>query len=219
MQAVAAIARFSDTYTVTNFAGHNLVVSMTNFLDPLSGQYDDTPFGPFPHDEAMLGLIDAGFPVAPTATTWLENAQTNGSWGDADNNGISLQVLGKLGIILESAIFNARLTQLADGGWGFEPASNPNSTSEMVQGLVQNGQNPFDPSWSKVVDGRITNPADVAMAQQQPNGCWLDFFGASPDPFATTDAILSLVQQPGWPDQPAQAQPLQVRYLPILLKK
>ncbi|MFQ5614046.1 MAG: prenyltransferase/squalene oxidase repeat-containing protein [Anaerolineae bacterium] len=220
MQGVVGAAKFTTTYTVTNFAGHNLVVSMTTFLDPASGEYDDTGFGPFAHAEAMLGLIEAGFPVAPTATTWLQNAQTNGSWGAPDSDGISLQVLGRLGTVLDSAIFNARLTQLADGGWtGFGSTANPSSTSEMVQGLARNGQNPFDPSWSKVVNGRIANPADVVMAQQQANGCWLDFSGSVPDPFSTTDAILLLTVQPDWPGQSGQpVSPLINHFLPLISK-
>jgi hypothetical protein len=196
-------------FTVTNFAGLNLPISMTGFLSP-TGEYDHTNFGPMAHVEAMLGLWQSGFPVDPTAVTWLLDAQADGDWGGADANGISLNVLGRLGIEApNNSIDNLRQTQQADAGWGFGLPANPNSSSEVVQGLVQQGQNPFDPTWSKVVSGTVTNVADTIMAQQADNGCWLDFSGTTADPFSTTDAILLLQQQPAWPQ-------LQQVYLPFV---
>jgi hypothetical protein len=196
-------------FTVTNFAGFNLPISMTGFLSP-TGEYDHTSFGPTAHVEAMLGLWHSGFPVDPSAVTWLLNAQSNGNWGDADANGISLNILGRLGIEAPAnSSDHLRQTQQADAGWGFGLPSNPNSSSEVVQGLVQHGQNPFDPTWSEVVSGTVVNVADTVMAQQADNGCWLDFFGTMADPFSTTDAILLLLQQPDWTD-------LQRVYMPVV---
>jgi hypothetical protein len=88
-------------------------------------------------------------------------------------------------------------TQESDGGWGFGSAS-PSSSSEVVQGLVAVGENPFAPSWSKVVSGTVTNAADAILAQQGDSGCWPNLFGPGDDPFSTTDAVLLLVQQPVW---------------------
>lgn len=196
MQGVVA---GGNGYTVTNFAGYDLVMSMTTYLSP-TGQYDHTNFGPLAHAEAMLGLIDAGYPVDPTAVDWLFNAQTNGDWlAGTDNNGIAINALGRLGMRLHPAYAVLRDTQETDGGWGFGVApSSPNSSSEVAQGLVSNGLNPFAPSWSKIVNGRISNAAHAVMAQQAPSGCWLDFFGTTDDPFATTDAILLLLLNPEW---------------------
>ncbi|MEZ4516431.1 MAG: hypothetical protein R3C44_06200 [Chloroflexota bacterium] len=39
------------------------------------------------------------------------------------------------------------------------------------------GQNPFGPSWSVIVDGRMVTPADVIMSQQETNGCWPNLYG------------------------------------------
>ncbi len=95
-------------------------------------------------------------------------------------------------------------TQEADGGWGFGVA-NPNSSSEVVQGLVAVGENPFAPAWSQVVSGTVTNAADAILAQQGENGCWPNLFGPGDDPFATTDAVLLLTQQPSWGATEGQA--------------
>jgi hypothetical protein len=199
-------------FTVTNFAGFNLPVSMTGFLSP-TGEYDHTAFGPTAHVEAMLGLWRSGFPIDPTAVTWLLNDHSNGDWGDADANGISLNILGRLGIEAPAnSIDHLRQTQQADAGWGFGLPANPNSSSEVVQGLVQQGQNPFDPTWSKVVSGTVVNVVDTIMAQQADNGCWLDFSGTTADPFSTTDAILLMLQQPAWPQ-------LRQVYLPVISKQ
>jgi len=150
---------------------------------------------------------------------WLLNAQTDGDWGDPDSNGIALNVLGQLGIELPQAIENLHLTQTADGGWGYGAAS-PNSTSEVVQGLVQHGENPFAPAWSQIVSGTVMNPADAVIALQGDNGCWPNLYGPGDDPFATTDAILLLVQAPGaeniqsmadgeTAEEPAMAEPIE----------
>jgi hypothetical protein len=213
MQGVAAAAQFSPTLTVTDFAGHNLVLSMTNFLSP-SGQYADTVYG---QPDAMLGLIVAGYQVAPAATSWLLGQQdaASGGWGfpDPDTTGGALNALGRMDILLHSAIAYARNQQQADGGWGSFGSTNPNSTSEMVQGLVASGYNPFDPSWSKVVNGRVINPADWIMEQQNDaNWCWKSPFAAQlDDPAHTVDAILLLMQQPPWP--------IYTSYVPVVYKQ
>ena len=180
---------------VTNFAGLDLVEQMTTVLSP-TGEYDSTQFGPFSHAEAMLGLLAAGETVDETAVTFLLDPQTNGDWGGPDSNGIALNVLGQLGIPVFEAIDNLRLTQLPDGGWGFD-VSNPSSSSEVVQGLKAVGENPYGPEWSQIVSGTLTSAADVVMAQQGENGCWPNLYGPGDDPYGTTDAIILLMQEPG----------------------
>jgi hypothetical protein len=147
----------------------------------------------------MLGLLVSGGEVDETAVAYLLNSHTDGDWGGPDSNGLALNVLGRLGQSVPEVLLVLHNTQEADGGWGFGSAS-PNSTSEVVQGLTQIGENPFGPDWSKVVSGTLASPADVIMAQQGANGCWPNLFGEGDDPFSTTDAIIMLAQQPGWPE-------------------
>ena len=197
-------------YTVTNFAGLNLSISMTGFLSP-TGEYDFTSFGPMGHVEAMLGLWQAGFEVDATAVTWLLNAHTDGDWGGADGTGVALNILGRMDIEVLEAIAHLHATQQSDAGWGFGAPSSPSSSGEVVQGLVQQGQNPFAPNWSKVVSGTVINVADTILAQQDSDGCWLDYSGTVADPFSTTDAILLLLQATEWPE-------MQQVYLPLVMK-
>lgn len=204
-------------YTVANFAGYNLPISVTAYLSP-TGEYDSTAFGPAAHNEAMLGLITAGYDPDPTAVAWLQNAAVNGSWGGGDSDGISLNVLGRLGAVGPKGAFsNLRRTQQADGGWGFGGPSSPNSTSEVVEGLVQNGDNPFAPAWSVIVSGTLQNPADAIIQQQAANGCWPNLYGPGDDPYATTDAILLLMVDPPWAERPSYLE--YALFLPLVVRE
>ncbi|HSM57743.1 MAG TPA: hypothetical protein VK879_16435 [Candidatus Sulfomarinibacteraceae bacterium] len=186
---------------VADVGGLNLVLSMTQHLSP-TGEYADTSFGPFSHAEAMLGLASSGEPVDQTAVEWLLAAHDAGDWGGPDATGISLQALAAAGElpddVREMAQERLREQQLADGGWGMEAPSSPNSTSEVAQGLAAAGQNPFDPAWSRVLSGTLQNAADAVLAQQAENGCWPNLFGPGDDPYSTTDAVLLLSLAPEW---------------------
>jgi hypothetical protein len=200
-------------YAPTNFAGYNLPLTITGYLSP-TGEYDQTGFGPVAHSEAMLGLLAAGFTPDSSANQWLLQAQqANGGWGGADSTGIVLQVLGWQGLSHPAGVANLMGNQLPDAGWGFGGVANPSSSSEVVQGLVWQHQNPFDPAWSEVVSGTVTNVADTIMAQQQADGCWPNLFGPGADPFGTTDAILLLTQRPGWS---VKSQHI---YLPLIVRE
>ena len=195
MQGVAAAGPPAD---VAEFAGLDLPLLMSGYLSP-TGEYDSTAFGIFAHGEAMLGLLAAEQPVAPSAVAVVLAAQSGGDWGDPDSNGIALQVLGGLSIGGRTGTMTAlRASQTVDGGWGFGGAVSPSSSAEVVQGLVAVGGNPFGPDWSRVVDGRLTNAADAVMAGQDGNGCWPNAFGPGDDPYSTTDAILLLTRRPDW---------------------
>jgi hypothetical protein len=195
MQGVVAAG---PPYTVNNFAGDNLPLLVSSYLSP-TGEYDSTAFGIFAHAEAILGLQRAGEPVDPTAIDFLLSVDTANDWGDPDSNGIALQVLGEIPRAAPlGTLASLRATQAADGGWGIGGVANPNSSSEVVQGLTSSGLNPFGPDWSRVVEGRITSAADAVLAQQQSNGCWPNLFGPGDDPYATMDAIILLAQRPGW---------------------
>lgn len=193
MQGVVAAGA---PYTVTDFAGYNLPISMTGYLSP-TGEYASTAFGPSAHAEAMLGLAAAGYDPDSTAVTWLQEAETDGTWGGPDSDGIALNALGQVGVRVPAAVNQLRTSQLGDGGWGFGIPSSPNSTGEVVQGLIQQGENPFSPEWSRVVSGTVQTPIDAILAQQLPDGCW-PAFGGGDGPFATTDAIITLTGSPGW---------------------
>lgn len=195
MQGVVAAG---PPQTVGDFAGMNLPAVLNSHLSA-AGEYDSTAFGIFAHAEAMLGLIAADEAVAPSAIDVLLDARRDGGWGEADATGMALQVLGWLERGVRAGTLNQlRATQTAGGGWGFGGVDNPSASAEVVQGLVVVGQNPFGSGWSQVVDGRLTNAADVVMAQQTANGCWPDAFGGGDDPYSTTDAILLLSSQPQW---------------------
>ena len=193
---------------VTDFAGFNLPISITAYLSP-TGEYDHTNFGPFAHGEALLGLLAAGEMPAPVAISYTANLDF--SVLGADAAGITLHALAKAGVMAPSAVARLEQTQLATAGWGYGGVANANSSAEAAQGLVAAGQNPFAPSWSKVVSGTLLNAAEVIIAQQQPDGCWPNLFGSGNDPFALTDAILLLTLEPQWPPRTAVYLPLVVR--------
>lgn len=195
MQGVVAAG---SPHEANNFAGLDLPQVLGGYLAP-DGAYDATEFGIFAHAEAMLGLIAAGEPVAPSAVDLLLGFPVGGDWGDADGNGIALQVLGGLSRSARASTLSAlRATQNILGSWGFAGATSPSTSSEVVQGLIAGGHNPFGPQWSRIVAGRLTNAADAVLALQADNGCWPNAFGPGDDPYSTTDAILLLTGRPGW---------------------
>lgn len=195
MQGVVAAG---PPHTVDDFAGLDLPQVMGGFLTP-DGAYDATDFGIFAHAEAMLGLLSAGEPVAPPAVDLLLSLQTGSDWGDPDSNGIALQVLGGLSRPTRAGTLAAlRAAQNVEGGWGFAGATSASTSSEVAQGLIAAGQNPFGPQWSRLVAGHLTNVADAVLAQQGADGCWPNAFGPGDDPYSTTDAVLLLTGRPGW---------------------
>lgn len=197
-RVMRGVVAAGSPYTVDAFAQLDLPLLMSGYLSP-TGEYDNTAFGIFAHAEAMLGLLVADEPVDPSAIVFLLGKQDVGDWGTAEENGIALNVLGRLGRGLPSGALNhLHDAQLANGGWGFDENLNVSSTSEVVQGLVQVNENPFGPAWSRVVDGRLTTAAEAVMSGQSPNGCWPNAFGPGDDPFSTTDAIIALSLEPGW---------------------
>ncbi len=195
MQGIVAAG---PPHTVDDFAGLDLPQLLGGNLTP-DGAYDATEFGIFAHAEAMLGLLSADEPVAPPAVDLLLSFPVGGDWGDADGNGIALQVLGGLSRPARAGTLAAlRAAQNILGSWGFAGATSPSTSSEVVQGLIAIGQNPFSPQWSRVVAGRLTNAADAVIALQGVNGCWPNAFGPGDDPYSTTDAVLLLTGRPGW---------------------
>lgn len=192
---------------VTNFVGFNLPLSITTYLSP-TGEYDHTNFGYFAHGEALLGLLSAGEMPAPVAISYT--SQLDFAALGADSAGIVLNALAQAGVKAPSAVTRLAETQLPTAGWGYGEAANANSTAEAAQGLVAAGDNPFAPSWSKIVSGTLVSSAEAIISQQQPDGCWPNLFGPGNDPFALTDAIILLSLEPQW-FQTAVYLPLVVR--------
>lgn len=187
MQALVASNR-----TVTDFAGYNLPISMTEFLTT-SGAYAPINFGIVAHTEGMLGLIAADQPVAPSAVTLLQSQViTDDVWGSNDATGIAINALSRLGEPLPSQTLTTVLSlQLPNGGWQGFTSPSVNSTSEIVQGLYAAGIQPYSPTSSQIVSGTVTTSADAIIAAQAESGCWQPFAGD--DTFATTDGIIMLM--------------------------
>lgn len=174
----------------TAFAGYDLPVEIAANLDDV-GRYADVSFGYVAHGEAMLGLTDSGALVDQLAVDYTLNEQSfNGTWGDTDSTGIMLHALADAGIPLPATAYDGLyLLQNDQGGWG--ASSNPNSTSEVVQGLWAYGEQPFAPVWSVIYNGRVQNASDALLKQQLATGCWPSFSG-SDGAYATTDALLMM---------------------------
>jgi hypothetical protein len=179
----------------TDFAGYHLVISVTNYLSP-TGEYAATSFGPYAHNQSILGLLAAGEAVDPAAVAWLVEAQADGGWGDVDGTASSVQVLAQLDRPVAEALNYLSANQLADGGWGFAVETSPSSTAEVGQALILAGENPFAPAWSMVLSGTVQNSADAVLALQGADGCWPNAFGPGNDPFSTVDGIMLLVGDP-----------------------
>lgn len=190
-----AVAAAGNPYKVTDFAGHDLLADISASLAP-DGTLDDISFGIMAHAEAMMGLLVADSVIDPAAVKYLINSETDGNWDSPDNSGIALNVLGRIGFVKPSALRYLQSTQQPDGGWGFDLPSDASSTSEVVQGLRQQGENPFSPRWSQIKQGAVQSPADAIMARQKENGCWPNYNDTADDPFGTTDAIIMLTIEP-----------------------
>lgn len=184
---------FAAGEDVTDFAGANLPISITQSISPTSGAYAPINFGVQAHAEAMLALGLYAEPVDPAAVLLLQStASTTGLWDSFDETGIALNVLSVLSATVPADTLNSlQAALLPTGGWEAFGAFSVNSTSEVVQGLYSAGEAPYSPGWSVVSNGRLTNSADVIMATQAENGCWQPFGGD--DAFSTTDAILALL--------------------------
>ncbi|MBP7999819.1 MAG: terpene cyclase/mutase family protein [Chloroflexi bacterium] len=191
MQGVAAAGG-----NVTDFAGQDLFVTLTSHYSP-TGALDDTSFGVFGHSRALLGAVQAGYGMAELTPglDFLLAAAADNEWGSPDVNGLALQVLGPLALSSPEMVAPLRHSQLGDGGWGFD-VSNPNTTSEVVRGLVAVDVNPFNPVWSVVISGSLIGPVEVVLSTQGENGCWPNLYGPGDDPLTTTDAILLLAAHP-----------------------
>jgi hypothetical protein len=202
-EVMRGVVRSDSPYTVTSFAGLNLVISMTDNLLP-NGQYDNL----YGQPNAMLGLAYSGRPISPTATTWLLDQKSGGSWND-DNalTGQALQALAAGG--QTDVVSKLRSNQLNTGAWASSGGPSVDSTAEVVKGLTAHNENPHRPSWSKVVSGTVTSPVDWVLSQQNADGCWYN--SGEKDPYQITDAIMMLCSDYPWP--------IRTHYMPIMYRK
>ena len=192
-----------------DFAGLNLVVSMTTYYNPATGA-----FGTSTWDQAlcMLGWSAAGEQVPLTATNYLTNVVNplDGGWGydpyggafgsDPDSTGLALQALAAAGVghdnaTVQGGLAYLRAVQNDDGGFpGFFGTTSPNSTGLALQGLAAYGEYPRSLRWTKVMtDGSSSrlmqhNPMDALLALQTAEGGFPGFSGPN-DPMATYQAI------------------------------
>lgn len=200
---------------VSNFAGYNLPISMTNYITA-AGRYAPTNFGILAHAEGMLGLNLAGESVDPNSIPILTNeVMTDDLWSDNDQTGIAINVLSRLGEMLPTeTLTSLQNTQFSSGGWeaGFGGFS-VNSTSEVVQGLAAAGEYPFAPRWSTVSNGVLTNSADATINAQAENGCWQPFGGD--DAYSTTDGILLLMIDEVSPEPSLLVSPTVQLFMPM----
>ena len=189
-----------------DFAGLNLVISMTATLDRATGAYGATNW-----DQAfsLLGLRAAGESVPAAAASLLKaRANSDGGWGfvapgasDVDSSGLMLQALAAAGTpasdpVMLKALAYLDAAQNDDGGFPYVPASdgtgtsNANSTAFAIQGLLAAGSDPLAARWKPVA----TNPISYLLSLQQADGAFT--FGGQPSQIATQQAIPALV---GWP--------------------
>jgi hypothetical protein len=231
-----------------NFAGLDLVISMTNYYSPTTGAYDQNNIG---QAWAILGWRAANTnttPVPLTATQFLATrTNTNGGWAwsipgnDSDTNttAMALQALIAGGECITSPNIDNGLQYLksaqnTDGGFTYDPKSvwgtdsDTNSTAYVVQALLAAGEDPLDAAWT--VNG--SNPISYLLGMQLPGGSfeWQAGYGANL--LATQQAVPALLGQPfplhaGFPDQsqcfvsdsPGQS-PGNVRsWLPVIISK
>jgi uncharacterized repeat protein (TIGR01451 family) len=164
-----------------NFAGLNLVISITNYYSPTSGLYGsgsnwDQAF-------SILGLAAAGEPIPSAATQALAfNAEANGGWAystgltaDTDSTGLVIQALVAGGqpvtsTPIISALAFLKSHQASDGGFisdpTYGPQSNTNSTAFAIQGIIAAGGDPLSPAWT--ISG--SNPISFMLSLQGPDG-------------------------------------------------
>lgn len=176
-----------------NFAGLNLVISVTTTYNPATGAYGSTVWD---QSLAMLGLAAVGETIPLSATGRLEAIQaTGGGWGffandaspDPDSTGLALQALaaaqrnlpdGPAGIasvcntpasvsnpVISAAIAYLRGIQNPDGGFpGFGGTTDASSTGLVLQGLAAYGEDVRGLAWTTT----ITNGSRSALTPYNP---------------------------------------------------
>lgn len=191
-----------------DFAGHNLVLSVTSHLSP-SGQFGVNTS--FEQALAMMGLATAGETVPVSATNWLLEQQVvegdlAGSWddgygtlGNPDATGMAILALLASGQAViepvQSAVDFLARTQLSSGGWeyGADFGESANSTALALQALLASGQDVFTAGGPWQPEGGKT-PVEALLSWQSESGAFQADFGQGrlDDFFATVQSLPAL---------------------------
>lgn len=197
----AVVASGQNPY---DFGGLNLVDRLYGYYDPSSGSFG---LGSWSLASYIMALDALKCEIPITAVNTLKGNQLPSgaweflpSWGaDLDTTGKVLQALAAAGEPLSSAAFASGTAYLSSmqqphGGWNpswdASGVPNPNSTAQVVLGLLAAGQNPL--TYTVSVSG--CTPIDALMSVRNPATGALQFWGAD-NILATAQAIPALQGQ------------------------
>ncbi|OQY45327.1 MAG: hypothetical protein B6242_10710 [Anaerolineaceae bacterium 4572_78] len=186
-----------------NFAGLDLVISMTAHLDTTTYVYGSTNW-----DQALsiLGLKASGeiIPIT-TSQVLIDRINDDGGWGwmaeigsDTNSTAIVLQALvssrqSVTATAIISGLAYIESARNADGGFSYVPdsSSEVNSTAYVVQGLLATGQYPLqvNDTWA------MTNPISFLLNQQESDGGFI-YVQPPANLLATMQAIPALTGKP-----------------------
>lgn len=186
---------------VTDFLGANLVLSLTTFYSPTTGQYG---WGSADTAWAILGLHAAGADIPTKTTDFLKSVQhADGGWSwnewgqtsEAQHTALVVQALLAAGEPLSateiiSALNFIQSARNADGGYGYQvgQGSDVDTTAFVLQALLSAGHEPQG-NWCAPLS------CSYLLRTQSANG---SFPGYNPL-YATQEAIPALMQQPYGP--------------------
>lgn len=193
---------------VSDFAGLNLVLSVTDHLSP-TGQFGVN--SAFNQSLAMLGLAIAGHSVPDEAVEWLLEQQAAdgdfisswddgfGTLGNPDSTALALLALMTSGRSIDDPAIQAGLdflqrAQLDSGGWeyGLDFGENANSTAMVVLALSGLGEDLASEDSRWVKDG--VDPVTALLAWQGESGAFQADLGdgRSDDFFSTVQVLPAL---------------------------
>ncbi|WP_078978351.1 hypothetical protein [Embleya scabrispora] len=188
----------------------------------LFGSADPTYDGTFRQSLAILGLRAVGQSVDSSSTTWLLGQQCaggsnadDGGWrsyggstcdgDDADSNSTAFAIQALVSVShttysgeVGDALGWLDAVQESDAGFAYQPAyaSDPNSTSLVIQAIIAGGGNPTSATWQK--SGGTLNPYTSLLSWQI--GCTANpgDVGAFASPWSSGAPDLLATQQSVW---------------------
>jgi hypothetical protein len=205
-----------------DFAGLDLVDELIDTYNASTGRYNTNKV--FSHDLALIALHAVSETIPAQAVTTLEAEQTrlgNGSWpwswdgstGDVDTTGISLQALVAGGgptspDVAEDAVGFLESLRFPDGGYpdlATRTEPNCNSTALAIEGMLAVGMYREQPLLIPLETGGVSSSWDALLAFQEPSGSFA-FTASGPESrlLATLEAIQTLVS-PLYPEYEPQS--------------
>jgi hypothetical protein len=187
-----------------DFGGLNLVDQLHDHYQPISGTFG---LGDWALASYVLALDALRHDVPITATNALISHQLPSgaweylpSWGaDLDTTARTLQALSVAGqpptsVSVISGTTYLYVTQRAHGGWNTPwdtgAVPNPNTTAQVIQGLISAGKNPL--TYTISISGYT--PIDALMSARNPATGAFQFWGAD-NTMATAQSIPALQGQ------------------------